>query len=106
MNASVTDNKIAFAEGMEPVVVTAMEGGYSLHVTDGYMYANEGYNGLKFTSEPVLNTIELDADGNAIITCNTMIFRFNGNEGQMRFRYYKPTSTVQTPVQLYKLVEG
>jgi hypothetical protein len=106
VTTTVTDNKIVFAEGMEPVVIAAMEDGYSLHVTNGYMYGQSDKNLLKFGEEPSLTTIALDESGNAVITNNTAIFRFNTASNQLRFRFYKPTSTSMPLVQLYKLVEG
>ena len=106
VKTTVTDNKITFAEGMEPVVVAAMEGGYSLHVTNGYMYGQSSANSLKFSEEPSVTTLALDEDGNAVITNDTAIFRFNSNANQLRFRFYKPTSTSMPLPQLYKLVEG
>ena len=106
VTATVTDNKITFAEGMEPVEIEAMEDGYSLHVTNGYMYGQADKNLLKFSDDPQLTTIALDEDGNAVITNNTAIFRFNKASDQLRFRFYKPSSTSMPLVQLYKLIEG
>ena len=106
VTTTVTDNRITFIEGMEPVVIAAMEGGYSLHVTNGYMYGTNSANGLKFDEAPKLATIELDASGNAVIVSDTATFRFNNASNQLRFRFYKPNSgTNMPPVKLYKLVE-
>ena len=45
-------------------------------------------------------------NGEAVITCNSSIIRFNTYSTQLRFRYTVPTSTTQPLVQLYKLVEN
>ena len=92
---------------MEPVVIAAMEGGYSLQVTNGYMYGDPSANGLKFSSDAKLATLEMNADGTVTIVSDTTIFRFNNYDNQLRFRFYKPTSGTNMPLmQLYKLVEG
>ncbi len=104
---TVTDNKITFLDGMEPVVITAMEGGYALHVTNGYMYGDQSANGLKFADSEKLATMEMDENGKVKIVSDTTIFRFNNYDNQLRFRFYKPTSGTNMPlIQLYKLVES
>ena len=56
------------------------------------------------TSTKYINTISLDASGNADITASGgSIIRFNKAVDQMRFRYY---GSGQQPVALYKLVEA
>ena len=102
---TVTDNKITFIEGMEPVVIAPMEGGWSLHVTNGYMYGVSGSNLLKFDAEPKLATLEFGENNQVTITSDTTIFRFNTASNQLRFRFYKPTSGTNYPLmQLYKKV--
>ncbi len=106
---TVTDNKITFLDGMEPVVITAMEGGYALHVTNGYMYntASSNKNQLLFSDTAKLATLSMDDSANVTITSDTTILRFNKASDQLRFRFYKPASGTNYPiVQLYKLVES
>ena len=104
---TVSDNKITIIDGMEPVVIAAMEGGYSLHVTDGYMYGTPSANGLKFDANPKLATLEMNENGTVTILSDTTTFRFNNASNQLRFRFYKPGSGNSMPlVQLYKLVEN
>jgi len=107
VTTTVTDNRITLSTGMEPVVIAAMEGGYSLKVSDGYMYGDEGKNYLKFSETAKPATIELDADGNVLIVSNTTTLRFNTASDQLRFRFYKTGSGSNFPlVKLYKLVEN
>jgi len=107
VTTTVTDNRITLSTGMEPVVIAAMEGGYSLKVSDGYMYGDEGKNYLKFSETAKPATFELDADGNVLIVSNTTTLRFNTASDQLRFRFYKTGSGSNFPlVKLYKLVEN
>lgn len=87
--------------------IAPMEGGYSLKAANGkYIYGTSGKNELKESEEPALNTIALDADGNAIITSNTSFIQYNKASNQNRFRYYKDGTTTQQPVALYKRSGG
>ncbi len=107
VKATVTDNRISFAEGMEPVVIEAMEGGYSLKVSNGYMHGVEGKNYLKFSESAVLATVSMNEDGTVCIVSDTTTLRFNTASDQLRFRFYKTNSGSNFPmVKLYKLVEN
>lgn len=102
--ATISDNTISgtFADG--EVTIAAMEGGYSLKVTNGYMSGTSGSNKLNFNkSTAQLNTITFKEDGTAHIVSNTSVLRFNSASGNMRFRYFKSdTYTNQKAVYLYK----
>ena len=103
-NASVTisDSTIAAAEG-DPykVTIAAMDGGYSIQTVAGtYISGTSGSNKLNTGTEPAANTISIDASGNATITSNTSVLRFNTDAS--RFRYYKSTSySSQKAIALY-----
>lgn len=87
--------------------IASMEGGYSLKAANGkYIYGTSGKNELKEGADPALNTIALDADGNAIITSNTSTIQYNATSGQDRFRYYKEGTSTMKPVALYKRTSG
>ena len=104
VSATVTDNRITFAEGMAPVVIAAMEGGYSLHVSNGYMYGDPDKNCLSFSNDAKLAVIGMQEDGTVEIVSNTATLRFNSSSNQLRFRFYKPNSGSSFPlVQLYRL---
>lgn len=84
------------------VTIAAMDSGYSLEVSNGYMYGTSGSNKLNFdASTAQVNSIAMEEDG-VKITSNTSVLRFNATSGQMRFRYYKSTSySSQKAIQLY-----
>ena len=93
-------NTIAASTALESceVTIAAMDSGYSLKVSNGYMYGTSGKNALNFNSSTAqVNTIAMGEDG-VTITSNTSILRFNSASDQMRFRYYK---SGQQPIQLY-----
>ncbi len=103
-NASVTitDSTISAAEG-DPykVTIAAMDGGYSILTAAGtYISGTSGSNKLNTGTEPAANTISIDASGNATITSNTSVLRFNTDAS--RFRYYKSSSySNQKAIALY-----
>ena len=100
---TITDFTIAEADA-EPYkfTVAAMTGGYSILGTNGsYIGGTSGSNTLNAGSSALLNTIALDASGNATIISNTSHLRFNTSGS--RFRYYKSASySSQQPIALYR----
>ena len=114
VEAGIVDNKITLADGMASVTIDAVSGGYSLMVNGGtnngkYMYGTSGSNGLNFGDDASANTISFE-NGEAEITCDNTILRFNSTAGDsnMRFRYYKSTTTGANYhlVSLYKAGTG
>ena len=98
------------------IVIEASGNGYTFKATGGYLngkiYDGAASNGMKFETEPAVGTITWE-NGNPIITSAAgTIMRYNNGttyEGEGNyswFRFFKPTSSVQTPVSLYKLTDG
>ena len=89
------------------LLIAPMDGGYSIQINGGdndgqYIYGQSGSNTIKYSADPVLNTLEYDGESVLMIS-NTSVMRFNSASNQLRFRYYKESSyTNQQPVQLYK----
>ena len=116
VTASVTDNKVTVSSECA-IEVAAVEGGYTLKANAGYLNGktrdDAPANGTKFETEPSTATIEWK-DGNPVITSAAgTVFRYNnglqyGSETEYCkwFRFYKANSSIQTPVVLYKLVDG
>ena len=116
VTASVTDNKVTVSSECA-IEVAAVEGGYTLKASAGYLNGktrdDAPANGTKFETEPSTATIEWK-DGNPVITSAAgTVFRYNnglqyGSETEYCkwFRFYKANSSIQTPVVLYKLVDG
>lgn len=105
----ISNGSIAYSADVVKGIFTiaAMDGGYSIKAANGkYIYGSSGKNELKEDAEAKLNTIALDASGNAVITSNTSFIQYNSTSGQERFRYYKSGTATQNPVALYKLVDG
>ena len=93
---SATDNDFYFT-------LDEIEGGYSVKSASGY-YIGDTANDNKIVSsqtETFLNTIEFSASAAEII-CSRNHLRYNANDGQNRFRYYKESSyTNQQAIALY-----
>lgn len=111
VTANVVNNKITLAEGMTPITIAAVSGGYSLMVNGGtnngkYMSGTKDNNALNFGAASA-NTIAFSSSG-VTITSNTSVLRFNTTAGSSndRFRYYKSTSTSYPLVSLYKAGTG
>lgn len=96
--ASATIENNTIAGEFEEIEIVAIQGGYSLKATAGYMSGTSGKNTLVFNQDAQLNEIEFDGEY-AKITSNSTTIRFNNASDQMRFRYYK---SGQQPVSLYK----
>ncbi len=114
--ATVTDNKVTVSMD-NAIVVEAVEGGYTLKAKGGYLNGKiaeeKPANGTTFETTPSTAKI-VWTDGNPIIT-NAVgtVMRYNGGakyddatQNYHWFRFFKPDSSVQTPVVLFKLVEG
>ena len=108
ISATIANETIAYSSGLEAVQVTieAMSGGYAIKSSSGYIYGTSGSNKLNFNaSTQQLNTIALETDGVTIIS-NTSVLRFNATSNQMRFRYFKSSSSAgQKAICLYKYEE-
>lgn len=99
---TITDSTIAAADAdAYKVTIAAMDGGYSIKLANGqYMGGTSGSNTLVTGSSELLNTISIDASGNANIISNTSYLRYNTSG--TRFRYYKSTSySSQAAIALY-----
>ena len=115
----ITNNVISDYTGPTLVVAALADGGYSIAVSGG---ANDGKfissgtsapsysNALKFNTTP--HRVDLDYVNGSVLMSQTCVnngvdtlvtMRFNDNENQKRFRFYK---VGQLPVQLYKLEQG
>ena len=101
---TITNNTISADEG-DPCkfVITSMSGGYSIQAANGkYISGTASSNKLNESTSPVVNTISIDASGNADIVSNTSHLRYNTTSGQDRFRYFRSTTySSQNPVALY-----
>ena len=92
------------------ILIDTMEGGYYLKVCFGakankYMGGKSGNNQTNFNPEETLNTIVITS-GTARITSDTSFIQFNKTSGQMRFRYFKSTTTTMEDVCLYRYQSG
>ena len=115
----ITNNVISDYAGPTLVVAALADGGYSIAVSGG---VNDGKfissgtsapsysNALKFNTTP--HRVDLDYVNGSVLMSQTCVYngvdtlvtmRFNDNENQKRFRFYK---VGQLPVQLYKLEQG
>ena len=115
----ITNNVISDYTGPTLVVAALADGGYSIAVSGG---VNDGKfissgtsapsysNALKFNTTP--HRVDLDYVNGSVLMSQTCVnngvdtlvtMRFNDNENQKRFRFYK---VGQLPVQLYKLEQG
>ena len=107
---TISDNKIAADASTLAATVTfeKMTGGYAVKTASGkYLSGTSGKNALNFGDSQVLNEISLNSDGTAEIVDKAADthFRYNADNGQKRFRYYKKSSTSVKNVYLYKLTD-
>ena len=105
-DVTIDEGKIIGDFSANAFIIEAVDGGYAIKSASGrYIGKTSGGNGMnEHTSTKYINTISLDASGNADITASGgSIIRFNKAVDQMRFRYY---GSGQQPVALYKLVEA
>ena len=106
ISLSVSDGHIAASNAAEAAEFTieAIDGGYSLRSASGlYIGQTSNSNGLLTSAEePFVNTISV-TNGQADIVSGDSYLRFNTQNGQKRFRYYKSsTYTSQKAIQLYR----
>ncbi len=81
------------------VTIAAMEGGYSVQVSDGkYIGGSSSKNTIAFGANPKLNTISMSGTKISIMS-ETKTLQFNSNKDDMRFRYY---ASSQKQISLYK----
>ncbi len=88
--------------------IASVEGGYSIKSASGrYIGKTSDGNGMnESTTQSYVNTISLDAGGNAHIVSGNAVLRYNSASDQLRFRYYKSTSyTGQKAIALYRYEE-
>ena len=86
--------------------IASIEGGYSVKSASGkYIGATSYANSLATSDDPIVNSISITADGEAIIEVSisgeNVTLRYNNASNQNRFRYYK---SGQQAIQLYKKV--
>ncbi len=111
VTASINNNSIEKPQGAVSIIISTMEGGYSIKVNGGtnngkFISGTSGSNVLNFGNEAVLNTLSY-TEGSTMITSNTSVIRFNSAANNLRFRYFKSSSySSQQPVQLYKKVNS
>lgn len=101
VKVTIADNKIAATSATVAATFTIQPSG-SIQSASGYYIGKEtNSNGLDAgQDEKYANTIEIDSDGNAVITASgNCTLRYNYASDQLRFRYYK---SGQQAVQLYK----
>ncbi len=103
-NVTIRDNTISAQEAdAYRFVIAQYNNGYSIQSAGGkYISGTSGANKLNEGYEPAVNTIAIDAAGNADIVSNTSHLRYNATSGQDRFRYYKSTTySSQKNIALY-----
>lgn len=103
VSATTVNGRIVKNSDLNAVAVTiaTMEGGYSIHSSNGYIYQSSNDNGLKFDESAQLNSISW-VDGIDIVSSSAHL-RFNKASNQMRFRYYKSSSYEgQEVISLYE----
>ncbi|MBO4519455.1 MAG: hypothetical protein J5704_05390, partial [Paludibacteraceae bacterium] len=105
---TITNHSIASSTKVDTATFTiaAVTGGYSIRSAKGkYIGKTSDNNGLEIDNNALLNTISFDADSVTIHSSGGAYLRYNSNQGDERFRYYKSsTYTKQKPIQLYKKV--
>ncbi len=110
IGVTIDEYSIASSESTDAAIFTiaAITGGYSIQSASGFYIGSDSHNNeLDVNNEnALLNTIEIDDDGNAVIigyyssSTSYTALRYNATSGQERFRYYKEAS--QQAIQLYK----
>ncbi len=108
-SVTITNGKISAEEGDDyRFIIAAVDGGYSVQSIGGIYIGktSNSSNGMNENTGIVYsNTISMNDDGTVNIIGNGGPYlRYNDNDGQLRFRYYKSsTYTLQQPIHLYKL---
>ncbi len=113
LDVTITNKTIAATDEVNThsFTIAPMEGGYSIQGASGIYISAPADNQVKGSATAALNTISIDADGNAIIGAidtqneqRTLVY--NATTTPPVFRYYKSTFTSGKPIQLYKKVEA
>lgn len=110
---TIADNKIVSNDSeIVEFVIEVSGSGYSILISGGtnkgkYLAKAQDKNGIDFSQNAAVNSINIDANGVNIIGSGKARLRFNAGTNDDRFRYYKSTTyTAQQPIQLYKLEEA
>ena len=108
---SVTDNKIASNSTTDAAKFTIAEvtGGYSIRSASGYYIGRtSNSNGLDANASTVYaNTLSINSSGDFVCVSGEAYLRYNANEGQDRFRYFKSSSyTSQKAINLFRKTSG
>ena len=87
--------------------ITSVSGGYSVKAASGmYIGHDKDENKITYSASAQVNTISFTGGNVNIICAGGGYLRFNANEGQERFRFYKSaTYQNQQAIQLYMLAE-
>ncbi len=112
VDVEIENDEIADPNGAAIVEIAAMDGGYSLKITNGdnadkYIYGKSSSNSIQFGATAVANEISFSNDA-ATILSNSTSFRYNSASGNDRFRYYKTSTTGDSYIlpALYKKQEA
>lgn len=109
IDVQITDGKIAALDKnmAATVLIEKIDGGYTMRTKSGLYFGSESDTNsmLSNPTKTYVNTISVDADGNAVITGEGgAILRYNAASNQNRFRFYASDSyTGQKAIALYKL---
>ena len=108
ISVSISNEKIAATPEVDASSFTINVSDKSILSASGLYIGHTGSsNGLKTSStSDFTNTISIDSEHDATITCNNKYMAFNSTSGQERFRYMGNTTGNNKPVQLYKKVES
>ena len=102
------------SENGNNIIYTDIEGYFTINVTNGtiksasnkYIGRAGDSNGLDQSDEALTNTISMNGTNVKIEGANGAIMRYNTDDNQQRFRYYKSSSySSQKAIQLYKEVK-
>lgn len=103
-NVTIRNNTISAEEAdAYRFLIAPYENGYSIQSAGGkYISGTAAQNKLNEGTSPQVNSIAIDAKGNADIVSNTSHLRYNTTSGQDRFRYFKATTySNQQAIALY-----
>ncbi len=105
ISVSISDSKIAKSSTTEAAEFTVdMSSGTILSASNKYVGNASDSNGLTSSDTALTNTISLNGTDVDVVSSGGAYLRYNANDGQTRFRYYKSASyTGQKAIQFYKL---
>lgn len=105
ISVSISDSKIAKSSTTEAAEFTVdMSSGTILSASNKYVGNTADSNGLTSSDTALTNTISLNGTDVDVVSSGGAYLRYNANDGQTRFRYYKSASyTGQKAIQFYKL---